>query len=195
MDLVLVAKYLGKEDGVSDTDTTPTTVNISTHHLGLALPDVEILLLFPNKTWQHVMSDISGKTRIDLHTTNLPMTVYASAPGFAAYLRRGWVPSSGPLSIEMQILADGGSVIFPQSIGHLPGLSGRLNPILDTSDRTYLYANNIAINGGQQQPVRFTFGEDLHLHDADGNELMVRIVDIIGRSALIEYRPFSKENP
>ena len=51
LDLVLVAKYLGKEDGVSDTDTTPTTVNISTHHLGLALPDVEILLLFPNKTW------------------------------------------------------------------------------------------------------------------------------------------------
>ncbi len=195
LDLVLVAKYLGKEDEVPNTETTPTTVNISTRYLGHPVPIVEILLLFPNKTWQQVRSDSSGQVQINLHTTDLPMTVYASAPGFAAYVKRNWVPSSGPLPIEMRVLPDGGSVIFPGSIGYLPGLSGRLNPILDTSHRTYLYATNIAINGGQQQPVRFTFGEDLHLVDADGNELMVRIVDIIGDSVLIEYRPVSKVNP
>ena len=177
-----------------DVEPKPDT-DISVHTLGLPVPGAEILLLFPNKTWQHRISDKSGRAQIDLHTTNLPMTVYASAPGFAAYLRPNWMPSSGFLSIEMQTLPDGGSVIFPDATGYLPGLSGRLNPKLDTSNRTYLYATNIAINGGQQQPVHFTFGEDLRLVDADGNELMVRVVDIIGRSALIEYRSFSTENP
>ena len=52
LDLVLVAKYLDKEDEGPNTETTPTTVNISTYHLGLPVPIVEILLLFPNKTWQ-----------------------------------------------------------------------------------------------------------------------------------------------
>ena len=45
-------------------------------------------------------------------------------------------------------------------------LSGRLNPIRDTRDRTYLYASNIAIDEGKPQPVSFLFGEQLRLTDA-----------------------------
>ena len=120
------------------------------------------------------------------------MTVYAAAPGFAAHLEHDWVPAHGGLDIKMQSLPDGGSVFFPEATGNIPGLSGYLNPILDTSDRTYLYASNIAINEGQQQPVTFVHGENLRLTDADGKEMLVRIVSIIGRSALIEYRPYAK---
>jgi hypothetical protein len=65
---------------------------------------------------------------------------------------------------------------------------GRLNPILDSHGRTYLYASNVAINQGQAQPVRFAFGERLRLTDADANELDARIIHIEGRSALVEYR-------
>jgi len=68
--------------------------------VGLPVPEAEILLLFPNKTWVHVISDKKGQAHIDLHTKNLPMTIYTSAPGFSAYLRHDWVPSSGVLSIE-----------------------------------------------------------------------------------------------
>lgn len=89
----------------------------------------------------------------------------------------------------MEPLADGGSVIFSEATGTLPGLSGRLNPIRDDLDRTYLYASNIVINEGQPQPVHFMPGEDLRLTDADGNRLLVRIAAIVGRSALVEYRP------
>ena len=84
-------------------------------------------------------------------------------------------------------LAEGGSVIFSEATGHLPGLKGRLNPIRDTHDRTYLYASNIAIDDGKQQPVQFIPGEELRLTDAEGTGLCVRIVDIVGRSALVEY--------
>lgn len=100
----------------------------------------------------------------------------------------------GDLVLEMQNLQGGGSVIFPEATGNIPGLSGRLNPIRDTQDRTYLYASNIAINEGQQQPVTFIPKDDLHLTAANGRELIVRIVAIIGRSALLEYYPYSKRD-
>ena len=55
-------------------------------------------------------------------------------------------------------------------------------------DRTYLYASNIAIGRGRPQPVHFVPGEELRLTDADGAECLVRILDVAGRSALVEYR-------
>ena len=61
-------------------------------------------------------------------------------------------------------------------------------------DRTYLYASNIAINEGEQQPVSFMPGEDLRLTNADGKELIVRIMAIVGRSALVQYRRHPKED-
>ena len=151
-----------------------------------------MLTLFPNNTWKHATTDENGEAQVDLHSTHLPMTVFAASTGYAAHLKHDWVPAQGALAIEMPSLPNGGAVIFPEANGNLPGLSGRLNPKRDSHDRTYLYASNIAINGGKQQPVHFIPGEDLRLADPDGRELMVRIIAITGRSALVEYRPSFK---
>ena len=174
------------------TEVTPATTLIICRHRGIPVPGVELLALFPNKTWKSATTDEHGEAQMNLHSTDLPMTVFAAAIGYAGHLERDWVPVQGALAIEMQSLLDGGAAIFPEATGYLPGLSGRLNPIRDTRDRTYLYASNIAINEGKQQPVSFMPGEDLRLTDADGRELLVRIVEIVGTSALVEYRPYSK---
>lgn len=178
----------------AETELTPATTGILVHHNSNPLSGVELLVLFPNKTWKSATTDENGYAQIDLHTTHLPMTVFASAPGFAAYLENDWVPAKGDLALKMKNLQGGGSVIFPEATGNIPGLSGRLNPIRDAQDRTYLYASNIAINEGQQQPVTFIPRDDLHLTDANGRELMVRVVTIMGRSALLEYYPYSKRD-
>ena len=123
-----------------------------------------------------------------MHARNLPLTVFAAAEGFAGHIERDWMPAERTLSLELKRLASGGAVIFPEATGDLPRLRGRLNPIRDVHDRTYLYTSNIAVNDGQPQPVHFVLGEELHLTDADGNELLARIVDVVGRSALVEYR-------
>lgn len=154
---------------------------------GWPLPGADLLVLFPNKTWKRATTDGAGEAAVDLHTTELPMTVFASAPGHAARLERHWIPCERALAIDLASLPEGGSVVFPESTGHLPGLAGRLNPIRDIHDRTYLYASNIAIDGGKQQPVHFAPGEELRLTDVEGSELRVRIVDIVGRSVLVEY--------
>ena len=152
------------------------------------LAGVDILALFPNGTWKRSQTDKHGEAHIELYTLQLPMTVFAAAEGYAACTKYGWQPAERVLSLQLDSLDDGGAVIFPQATGYIPGLRGRLNPIRDTRDRTYLYASNVAINNGQPQPVTFDFGEELHLTDADGNEAFVHVVDIVGRSALLEYR-------
>ena len=174
------------------TAPTPATAAIICRHHGDPLLGVNLLVLFPNKTWKHGTTDDNGEAQVNLHSTHLPMTVFAAADGFAAHLEEDWLPANGALTIEMQCLPGGGCVIFPEATGKIPGQSGRLNPIRDTHDRTYLYASNIAINEGKRQPVSFMPGEDLRLTDAEGKELIVRIVAIVGRSALVEYRPYSK---
>ncbi|MXY16077.1 MAG: transcriptional regulator [Acidobacteria bacterium] len=171
-------------------DFTPANATIAVHSEGQPLAGLDVLALFPNKTYRLGKTDEAGEVAFDLHSTHLPMTVYAAAPGFAAGLQRDWIPQQGGLVLELAPLPAGGSTIFQKSTGHLPGLKGRLNPIRDTSDRTYLYADNIAVEQGRQQPVSFRLGTRLRLTDAFGVELSVTIVDIIGRSALVEYRPF-----
>ncbi len=171
-------------------ESTPAHAIVTVRSTGRSLPGVDLLLLFPNKTWKQMSTDENGEASLDLYTTHLPMTVFAATSGYTAYLEREWIPSRGALAIELDALPEGGAVIFPEATGTLPGLKGRLNPIRDTHDRTYLYASNVAINEGQQQPVHFLPGEDLRMTDAEGSELLVRIVDIVGRSALLEHRPY-----
>ena len=169
-------------------ESTAASAVITVWSRGRPLSSAELLVLFPNKTWKHALTNEDGQAAVDLHTTHLPMTVFAAALGYAAHLEHDWTPGQGALAVQLDPLPKGGSVIYSEATGYLPGLKGGLNPIRDTHDRTYLYAFNVSINQGMQQPVHFVLGEDLRLTDAGGTELMVRIVDIVGRSALVEYR-------
>ena len=168
----------------------PATVVVTVRSGGSPLAGADVLALFPNNTWKRDRTDAEGEARLDLHSVHLPMTVFVARKGYAAHVERGWLPMERALAVELTPNAEGGSVVFAESTGHVPGLAGRLNPILDASYRTYLYASNIAINGGQQQPVSFVPGdEDLHLMDADGKSLLVRVVAIAGRSSVLDYGP------
>ncbi|MCY3877857.1 MAG: putative DNA binding domain-containing protein [Rhodobacteraceae bacterium] len=171
-------------------ELVPAAATVTVHSGGEPLAGIVVLALFPNKTWMQATTDEAGEAALDLYTSDLKMTVYAAGPGYVAGLKRKWIPNQGGLLLELEPLESGGARIFSGGTGHLPGLSGRLNPVHDTSDRTYLYADNIAIDEGRQQPVPFRSGKPMRLTDAHGAELSVTIVDILGRSALIEYRPF-----
>ena len=170
-------------------EQSPACVVITVRSAGQPLSGSDVLALFPNKTWKRATTDENGEAEVDLHTTHLPMTVFAAALGHGAHLEREWIPSQGSLAVELVPLREGGSVIFAESTGYLPVVNGRLNPLRDSHERTYLYASNIAIDQGKQQPVHFALGEDLRLTDADGREATVRMVEVVGRSALLEYRP------
>jgi hypothetical protein len=79
-----------------------------------------------------------------------------------------------------------GSLII-HSTGYIPGLAGRLSPILDTINRTYLYADNIAINGGKNQPENFAINEPIELEDANGVIVFATVKHIFGHVTLLQY--------
>lgn len=137
-------------------------------------------------------TDTFGRVTFGFHS-QLPITVFCAASGHGAGVVRDWNPPD-PLIVELESLPQGGSEIFPEETGHLPNLTGRLNPILDNLDRMYLYATNIAINEGEQQPVHFKLKQPLRLTDINGLEWNVRFIEFIGKSALLEYRPPSIED-
>ncbi|WP_419847659.1 ATP-binding protein [Candidatus Poriferisocius sp.] len=170
-------------------EADPDQASIAVVCEGRPLSGVDVLALFPNKTGKQAKTDQDGIAYVELHSTHLPMTVFAGIDGHTAGHSSDWVPSEGPLRLELSPLPGGGSVVVAGDAGHLPILSGRLNPILDSLDRSYLYADNISINQGLQQPVNFRLNEDLHLTDADGREAVVRVIDIVGQSTLLQYQP------
>jgi len=171
-------------------ELVPSNAAVTVHAEGEPLAGVDVLAIFPNKTWQQISTNEAGEAEFDLFTTHLPMTVYAATPGYTAGLEREWRPSHGGLLLELSPLTLGGAVIIPNSIGKIPGLHGRLNPIRDAADRTYLYADNVSVDEGRPQPVVFRLGKPLRLTDNCGVEMMATIKDILGRAALVEYRPF-----
>ena len=171
----------------AEQEPSPATVTITVRSDAKPLPDVDVLALFPNGTWKRSRSDQSGEAAVNLHTTHLPMTVFAAAPDYAAVVARNWIPRDRALALHLPPLPSGGGVVFPEATGAVPGLAARVNPIRDTLDRTYVYATNTSINDGAPQPVHFLLGESLKLTDANGTTMNVRIVDVIGRSAIIEY--------
>ena len=169
---------------------TPAEATIAVHCAGEPLPGIDVLALFPNATWRKGKTGDDGEVTFDLHSSHLPMTVYAAAPGYAAGLERAWIPREGGLVLALDRLPAGGSAVFPKATGNLPGLTGTLNPMRDSSDRTCLYGDNIAIEQGRQQPVYFRLGRPMCLTDAYGVELSLTVVDIVGRVSLLEYQAF-----
>ena len=170
-------------------EPSPARVAVTVRAAGRPLPGAHVMVLFPNTTWKQAETNQDGEAYVDLHTVDLPMTVFVAAPDYAGHVERNWIPARGALAVELSALPVGGAVVFPEATGQVPGLKGSLNPIRDSHDRTYLYASDIAINEGREQPVHFAFGEDLRLTDVEEREMLVRVIDIVGRSALVEYRP------
>lgn len=154
---------------------------------GKPLVGARVVAHYPNLTWMAADTDTFGRATFDFHS-ELPITVFCAALGYTARVEQAWRPPE-PLSLELEELRGGGSAVFTEGTGHLPGLAGRLNPILDNLDRTYLYTTNIAIEEGKAQPVHFKLGRPLLLTDVNGFEWSVRFVDMIGKSSLVEYRP------
>lgn len=171
------------------TDAKPIKNTIHCHLPDDTMRKVDVLVLFQHNKLIRRFTAGSGIVAMELPVINLPMTVFVVADGCSAYLEHNWMPSPDGLIVEMQPLPDGGSAFFLDGTGSLSDIAGTINIHQDTYNRTFLYSSNISINRGQPQPVQFLPQEDLHLTDADGKELMIHIVAIVGRSVLIQYYP------
>ncbi len=167
-------------------DGVAARVAVARGDTGEPLPGVHVLMVYPNRTYREAKTDAFGRVELLLHE-RLPMTVLCAAERFGAHVERDWAPG-GPLEVLMRPVPDGGSLIIADRSGNLPGIQGRLNPILDRIDRTYLYADNVAINDGQTQPVHFSLNEPVRLTDALGAAATLWFREMIGASCVFDFR-------
>ena len=162
---------------------------------GEAVPDAAILVAYPNETYRTGQTNADGECWLDLYRTDQEMKVLAAAEGYQP-LCTDIVPGDSPtVSLVLAPSTVGcRAVLFTRSTGHIPGVEGRLNPQND--GRTYVYADNIAIDERPANPARFEIGESLHLMDVYGVETTIRFLAVTGQFSLIEYtepKPYGAE--
>jgi len=151
------------------------------NHTMLNYRECKVYLFTPPKQAQ---TDQAGVAKLDIPTRRKYQLLVAH-PQYPGSIVPTWDPGDD-LRIVVSTVENTGSVICP-STGYIPGLEGRLNPILDTNFSKYLYADNIAIDGGKQQPVHFEIDSPFELEDSNGVVMQVRVLHIQGRTSLIQY--------
>jgi hypothetical protein len=152
---------------------------------GNAIIGATLLLIADNNTFLKQMSNETGISTFQIHTRRNYKLFFADSNYPSFILDK--IDPVNDVELVIHSADNVGSAICESGTGSIPGLKGGLNPILDTSKRTYLYAHNIAINGGQQQPVTFSVNVPFDLEDCEGMIMQVTVKDIQGSSSLIEY--------
>ncbi len=151
-----------------------------------------LLVAYPNRTYRTGFTDQDGDCSFELYRTDQEMLVLGAAKGHLPLHEAVTPGNSSTIQLTMTPGKNGQmSVLFPRSTGCIPGIEGQLNPVND--GRTYLYADNIAVNGRPANPTTFEIGETLHLVDVNGMETDIRFVIVTARFSLIEYsrpRPY-----
>ena len=170
-------------------DDASVRISVRDAHTGEPIKDVHVLMLYPNNTFRDHRTDTFGHADFVLHT-QLPMTVFCAALGYQAQVAAHAPSGQSPAEVEVELgpQPQGGSQIIANRTGHLAGIEGRLNPILDHLDRTYLYADNVAINDGLPQPVHFKLNEPVRLTDSLGNNATLWFREMRGASCVFDYR-------
>jgi hypothetical protein len=185
-------------------------VNISEHKLNTAIADVTlkqresqaackvfvfsddkspitnatVTLVSDNGTYIHAKTNNEGVVELQVPTRR-NFTVLVSSPDYQSVIYEKYDPI-----VDLEIIIKrsdniGSEVSF--STFYIDGLVGRLNPILDTSNRMYLYADNIAINGGEIQPITFTLNEAITVEDSASTTMKLFFRFIKSRVALVDY--------
>lgn len=158
---------------------------------GVALSEVEIMLVFQDRTFKSKTTDSRGEV-IFKELKESPMTLLLARQGFQAKLLENVLSKDESIEIYLKVAPDlqSGSLIC-NSTCYVPGLSGRLNPIFDDLTRRYLYADNISLNDGKPQPTDFELNRPIIAVDKNGNkfELIVTAQTRGGsRASLLNYR-------
>ena len=137
-----------------------------------------------NGTTISAPTDVAGECLIELPASHTYKVLVAHQNFPSKVIEK--IARNSDVKVRLAMLRNIGSVII-QSTGYIRGLAGRLNPILDTSNRMYLYADNVAINGGLNQPASFSVDSAFELEDAGGAKFEVTVRFIHAKTSLLEY--------
>lgn len=150
----------------------------------MPIANSKVVLVADNGLYIHANTDKEGVAEL-LVPTHRNFTVLVSNSDYQSVIYENYDPI---VDLEITIKHSnniGSEISF--STFYINGLHGRLNPILDTVNRMYLYADNMAINGGEIQPATFTLNEAITVEDSASTVMKLYFRFIKGRVALVDY--------
>lgn len=153
---------------------------------GAPVHGATVLAVAANGTHVGGTTDAAGTVQL-ASPVRRAATVYCAHPTRSAHLERDH-DSGRDLTIVLPGPQGVGSLIIDQGTGYIPGLNGRLNPIFQSPGRFYLYADNVSVNDQPTQPTHLVANVVFKLEDAQGTVVEARLLEIVGRSSLFEYR-------
>ncbi len=178
-----VRKSLFTTNSIPKVDPSVSNITV-TSTLGKPIEGATVVAIADNDTTKSASSKNNGIAELTISTRRNYQLLVAH-PDYPGAIVQAW-DSAEDLKVTLASTDNTGSVMC-MSTGYIPGLQGRLNPILDTGNRTYLYADNIAIDGGKNQPATFSIDIPFDLEDCDGVIMQVRVLHIQGRTSLLQF--------
>lgn len=151
---------------------------------GDPVSNVQITVVADNNTTKNAFTNKDGVALLSIPVRR-HYKILAAHPDYSGIIISEWDPKND-IDIMVESFKNIGSLIC-NSTCYIPQFEGRLNPIRDSLNRNYLYADNISINNNSPQPVNFAVNVPMDLEDSNGVILKVRILCIYGKTALIEY--------
>lgn len=148
------------------------------------IPEVTVTAQADNGTTVEGRTGVDGRCVLAIQTRRPYKLLIAHSAYPAAIIER--VDPAEGAQVTLPRTENIGSIVI-HSTGYIPGLNGRLNPILDTGERKYLYADNIAIDGGALQPATFEINVPIELEDANGVIVFATVKHIASRLSLLQF--------
>lgn len=140
------------------------------------------------KSGAYQMAKLAG----DAYTCQPPapcIKVFAAAPGYEAGVMKVPAGATGAITVSLKPSPTKNSAII-ESAGPLPGIQGRVNPILDKTQRLFFYAKEIGLleaNRPAMQPIKFTLKHEINAETATGQRFKIWVIDITQQVSVLEY--------
>ncbi len=148
------------------------------------IKNAKVVLIAKNSTYLEGNSDENGLAHFIIRTRKL-YTLLIAHPKYSSVIFRDINPKED-VEVTIEKTNGSGSSIINKTI-QLPGLEGKIEPILKSSEKFSLYADNIAIEGGIGQPYDFELNKSICLEDNGGNIIHLTFRFFQGRIALVDH--------
>ncbi|GAT64319.1 toll/interleukin-1 receptor domain-containing protein [Paludibacter jiangxiensis] len=163
--------------------TEPKNIRLTVMSDNNPVESAQVCLIADNGTTLNATTDKEGNANFHVVTRRLYSVLVAHPKYSSAILEQ--FDTTEDLKITLKSVENIGSIIC-SSTCYINGLQGRLNPILD-SPRRYFYADNIAIEGGKEQPVMFELNKPVQVEDCNGVIMNLIFRFMRARMSLIDY--------
>lgn len=151
---------------------------------GQIVKHAKVVLVANNSTYLEGFTDENGLVHFVIRTRKLYSVLIAHSEYPAVVFDN--INPKEDIEVTIEKSENCGSVVINKS-GYIPGISGKIEPILKQDKELALYADNIAIDGGEDQPYDFELNTVIPIEDNKGNRIRVTFRFFQGRIALIDF--------